>query len=88
MEKTPEEILLEELASPKKSVKVAAIVKAAKLSPDPKVLAVLQEFAVGSDKETALFAKNALSRLRPKLEKDQASSNLARYDGIRYGSSS
>jgi len=58
------EILLANLASQKRTVKVAAIVELSKIASEPEVLRRLQALALESDREIAHFASQAISRIQ------------------------
>lgn len=62
---SPEELLLEELASPQKAVRVSAIARAARMSADSRVVHALQELCKDGDLEIAMFARMTLARLEP-----------------------
>ncbi|MFZ2956931.1 MAG: hypothetical protein WA705_08590 [Candidatus Ozemobacteraceae bacterium] len=66
-EEKPQDDLLTQLLSPKRSARVAAIVQLSRTSSDRSVLRKLREMASDSDREIALFASQAVTRIQARL---------------------
>jgi hypothetical protein len=68
MENAPEDVILEDLSSPRKSVQVSALFRAGGFAHDERVLARLEELKQDPDSEIAVFAELAIIRSRKKSE--------------------
>ncbi|MBF0501930.1 MAG: hypothetical protein HQM09_17460 [Candidatus Riflebacteria bacterium] len=73
-EESPERALLIELDSPKKTVRAAAIVKAAKIAKDPLIIRKLQMIEQSQDRELSLVAKQAIARIQSRVGELKATS--------------
>ncbi|MBF0500173.1 MAG: hypothetical protein HQM09_08570 [Candidatus Riflebacteria bacterium] len=66
-EEKPVDSLLTQLSSPKRSARVSAIVQLSRISSDRSALRMLREMTFDADREIALFASQAVTRIQARL---------------------
>jgi HEAT repeat protein/hemin uptake protein HemP len=75
---SPEQGLIAQLASDKRSVVIGAVVQLAKISTDPEVIYRLRKLAESNDRELSFFAAQAIAKIQARLgQKPEESSGGA-----------